>query len=179
MSKMRMPDDPRAYAGRGGVTTAQAQAYGPELQRIEEAAGELTPAAVVKEARKKKSPMHTFFDWDDASAGAKFRHAEAGRMIRGVILVHTPPAGGEPVSIRAFANVTTPSDEGVSRSYRNIATVLNDEEYSAQVLDYYMGRMKAFAAEGRKLKALRKDYLAPVLEAVDVAVAKHEEEKEK
>ena len=55
-----------------------------ELQRLYEANGELTAEGVVKEAKKKRSPLHGQFEWDDTKAGHKYRLVQARTLIRSV-----------------------------------------------------------------------------------------------
>lgn len=44
--------------------------------------GLLRPQAVVDEARKEASPLHSAFEWDDAIAGEKYRLGQAQKLIR-------------------------------------------------------------------------------------------------
>lgn len=51
------------------------------MQRIYERDGNLTVAAVLTEARKKTSPLHSEFEWNDKAAAARFRETQAGALI--------------------------------------------------------------------------------------------------
>jgi hypothetical protein len=56
-----------------------------ELARLtREGNGTLAPAAVLEAARSPKSPLHGYFEWDDALAGEAYRLAQARALIRGV-----------------------------------------------------------------------------------------------
>jgi hypothetical protein len=58
--------------------------------------GELTPALVVDEASKPKSPGHQWFTWDDQQAAYERRLDQARYLIRAVVIVRM-----DPVSIAA------------------------------------------------------------------------------
>ena len=55
-----------------------------ELTRIYQARVELTPQAVVDEARAETHPLHDRFEWDDKAAGEAYRRTQAAEMIRSV-----------------------------------------------------------------------------------------------
>ncbi len=50
-----------------------AQVAAERLQLIREELGEITPRAVVADARGDSSPLHSCFDWDDATAAEAHR----------------------------------------------------------------------------------------------------------
>jgi hypothetical protein len=53
-----------------------------ELKSIFEVNRELTPKIVVNAARKKDSPLHDRFEWNNAVAGEKYREVQAAELIR-------------------------------------------------------------------------------------------------
>lgn len=65
--------------------------------------GELTPQAVVDEARSESHPLHSRFEWDDEKAGEAYRRVQAGALIRSVKIVYTETPAGEKRSVRAFS----------------------------------------------------------------------------
>lgn len=58
-----------------------AKVIAKELQRMVDDGTELTPRNIVNAARFKKSILHSYFEWDDAKAGEKYREIEAYKMI--------------------------------------------------------------------------------------------------
>lgn len=72
-----------------------------ELNRIYSSRGELTPQAVVDEAREESSPLHHRFEWNDSVAGEKYRIIQAQQIIRSVRIDFTS-ASGEKNSLREF-----------------------------------------------------------------------------
>jgi hypothetical protein len=49
--------------------------------------GRITPEALVQAASNKKSALHDFFEWDDATAAHQYRLEQARRMIRSCRIV--------------------------------------------------------------------------------------------
>lgn len=62
------------------MTKAQRSAILEELTNLN-AKGRLTPASVLRRARNENSPMHSYFEWDDAEAAEKFRIEQARTLI--------------------------------------------------------------------------------------------------
>lgn len=77
-----------------------------QLNAIYKAHGELTPKLVVAEAADVNSPLHHRFEWDDSIAGPKYRLQQAAELVREVKITFKTSPGSEPMSIRAFHNVT-------------------------------------------------------------------------
>jgi hypothetical protein len=73
--------------------------------------GTLTPEIVLENARKKASPLHSFFCWDDTKAANEYRLAQAAHLIRRVRVTYTTP-DNVTVRIRAYCNVVEPKPEG-------------------------------------------------------------------
>jgi len=111
---------------RAGLTPG---AVGAELTRIKEEYGELTPEAVLEQAKKHNNTLHTQFDWDDDIAAGKWRREQAAELIR-VILVRDDGVE-DSKAVRAFVKL-----ENVrSDPYRPIVDVLADPEMRARLLE--------------------------------------------
>ncbi len=78
-----------------------------ELKALEDRRGRLTPAQVVETAESKDSPLHAFFEWDDAKAGAAYRIEQARELIRRVKIEVTV----EDRSFRVVGYVRDPEKE--------------------------------------------------------------------
>jgi hypothetical protein len=52
-----------------------------ELDKLYKKEGMITPASILDSARAATSPLHGFFEWDDAKAGEKWRLTQAMEMI--------------------------------------------------------------------------------------------------
>ena len=76
---------------------------------------------VVKEAKKKTSPLHPYFEWDDSAAAHEHRLHQARMLIRSVKVNVTIEKGEDPVPIKAFYSLE--SETGVS-GYKPVAEIL-------------------------------------------------------
>lgn len=104
----RFPVDAQVAAGR--------------LQLIREELGEITPRAVVDDARGDNSPLHSCFDWDDATAAEAHRVHTARQLIGSlmVVSVDSKPVHRE---TRAFVHITadaSPRYEPIEVAIRNV-----------------------------------------------------------
>lgn len=152
-----------------------AQAVGERLEAIKARASSLTPDLVVADARTPKSPLHSFFEWDNSIAAEKYRMEQAGHLIRSVQvtfeeveapqerqvrLIDGPAApASQPAAVRAFVSITRGDGE---RSYESTATAMNDPAMRKQVLARAHMEM---ASVGRKYRELNE--LADVFGALD------------
>jgi hypothetical protein len=76
------------WAGGGEIAQQDANIVGPELDRIkEESNGVIVPEKVVEYARKKQSPMHNCFDWDDVKVAHEFRIIQAKMIISSIRII--------------------------------------------------------------------------------------------
>lgn len=92
--------------------------------------GMLRPDAVVEAARDVKSPLHTFFTWDDSEAAKKWREEQARQLIRSVKIEVN---AGVPTEIRAY--VSLPADRENGGGYRPIQEVMNSEFMRRQLAE--------------------------------------------
>jgi hypothetical protein len=134
---------------QGAHLKGDAQQVGTALMAIREKRGHLTAPDVVEEARPKKSALHQYFEWNDASAAEQYRLEQARHLVRSVIITQTDEHG-DIRPIRAFAKVTT---EDIN-SYEPIHVVLNDAELRAQVLRVVRSEIQSLR---EKVKAYKVD----------------------
>lgn len=55
--------------------------------RLYQRDGQLTPSAIVKEAKKKSSTLHALFEWDDTAAAREYRLGQARNLIRRIRVI--------------------------------------------------------------------------------------------
>lgn len=107
------------------------------LASIHQKAGGLRDVDVLADARKKTSPLHSHFEWDDTAAAEAHRLAQAGALIRRVhVKVITEPES-EPIRVRAYiANrdlpERSPDDVGPGQ-YTAIQDVARKTTYATAV----------------------------------------------
>jgi hypothetical protein len=128
----------------GFLSHIDAQEAGTELERIRvQHNGHLTPDNIVRAAKRKTSPIHGAFEWDDKRAAMAHRKDQAKFLIRSIVVVEDDMLDiKEPV--RAFVSVRVEDKP----HYTSIATAMSDEELRQQVLQ------KAW----RELSAWRETY---------------------
>ncbi len=99
------------FAWRAGVGAGvSAQACGERLLAMEAEQGIIEPDAIVREAKRRTSPFHGAFDWNDKVAAAKWRKEQARQILRCLVVVEADGEAQKPV--RAFVNI---SDEETDR----------------------------------------------------------------
>jgi hypothetical protein len=127
---------------------------GAEINRLIKLRGDsITPAQIVKAAKKKSSPIHNCFTWNDTEAAKKCRLLEARYLLRMVTVVYEE--NKKTYTTRAF--VTTND-----RQYRTIESVLSDDELREELLEQAKADLKAFRDKYRQLNEL-----AAIFEAID------------
>jgi len=108
-----------------------------EVLEVKETFG-LTAENLLRKASKKSSLLYEFFDWDNSSAGEKWRLQQARSLINEIKIIV------EDKEIYAFENVNIcisedksqtakPSKFG-SREYKTIVEVMNNEDYRNQLI---------------------------------------------
>lgn len=86
-------------AQRELYSPADAAVIGPELERLA-ADGATKAGQIVDAARPADAPLHPFFEWDDRRAAEGFRHLQAARMTRSIVVKTI--RDGRPVEELAF-----------------------------------------------------------------------------
>lgn len=115
----------------GARVPAPAQVVGERLEAIRAAHdGDLTPDAVVDDARAADSPLHPCFEWNDSAAAEEWRREQAKYLIRHIEVQIQPAPNLEPRVVRAFVSVTR-NDE---QAYTGIETAMADAALRQQVV---------------------------------------------
>ena len=154
-----------AYEYVGRSWNVSAQIAGKELEKIEARDGEITPQAVVDEARPEGSALHKIFEWNDEKAAEQYRIHQAKTFIRCVVVKPLPEDKvKEPV--RMFINRNT-IDEGQTKtgSYINYRSAFENPDAREVILSNAKHELKIFRQKYYKLKEL-----AAVFEAIDSTI---------
>jgi hypothetical protein len=129
-----------------------------ELERIaKEHGGCLRPENVVTEARVVKSPLHSWFTWENTEAAHQWRLYQARQLIRVVVTYAETP---DKTPSRVFVSLTP--DRPAGNGYRSTVSVMSNEEHRKQLLADALDEMDRFKA---KYAALQE--LAGVFRAMD------------
>lgn len=141
------------WAKGSRITSLDADVVGAHLEKLRNASdGELTSAAVLKDACRPRSPIHSAFNWDDTDAAELYRLSQAGLLIRSVtvtFLIDGDEVNDEP--IRAYVSVQGSQGKPV---YTSISVALNDAEMSNYLLCQALNEIKRWRVRHAKLKEL-------------------------
>ena len=136
-----------------------------ELKIIsEQNGGFLNPVHVVEFARNPSTALHDHFEWDDSEAAEKYRLWQARAVIRMELTVIQKPEGEKEYPTRLYVSLPSdrrPKDEEHGRGYREIMTVMEDDDLREQLLTEARRDMLIFR---RKYNTLRE--LAKVIAAI-------------
>jgi hypothetical protein len=105
------------------------QAQNAHILALQDASGKLTAAALVADARNKKSPIHDLFDWDPKRAIERDLLLQAREVIGAVRIVVTT----DNTTVRAPYYVHVP---GEGEGYRAVSSLRNDPAQARESLIY-------------------------------------------
>ena len=114
---------------QGAHGKGDAQAIGTEIERLDAEYDGVTPEVVLDEAKKKRSPLHDCFEWNDREAAVAYRLVQARYLLRSIEVV-IEKADTEPLRIRAFHSVVT---EEQGKYHTTVAKAREDEAMWSQV----------------------------------------------
>lgn len=117
----------------------EAKIVGRELSAISKRHGHFTPENVLDAARSEESPLHRYFEWDDAVAGEKYRLDQARHLIRSVKVIYSDT---QPRPVRAFCNVA--ADNTLESVYVPITVAISNPNYRKQILSTAYNELKAW-----------------------------------
>ena len=121
--------------------SATPHVVGERLEGLrQQAGGELTPAAVVNDARSPGSPLHSYFEWSDTEAAEQYRLHQARNLIRSVVVTYGNDLAAPKRSVVAFVNVKTAE----AQFYNSTAAAMYDREQRAIVLRQAWQDLQAF-----------------------------------
>jgi hypothetical protein len=119
-----------------------------ELQAIAAAnGGRLTAEMVVEAARDEASPLHDFFQWDDAAAAAEHRIAQARALIRSVRVVFRT----EKVEVRAPYFIRDPEMPPSEQGYVSLPQLRTDEDAARAAIASEFARAAAALQRARSI----------------------------
>lgn len=136
-----------AFPGRyKGVSPAKALEC---LRGIEARDGQATPKAIVEEARRRASPLHRCFDWDDTTAAEKYRISQAGDLVRHLVIVQK---NGKVQQFRAFVHVA----DGKSRGFTGTIEAMGNPTSRDYVLRAALAELESAERKLRQYRELAK-----------------------
>jgi hypothetical protein len=150
---------------KGAHARGDAQVVGEELESLRQSmGGQLTPRDVLEAGSAALSPLHPFFDWDDTSAAHSYRIAQAGDLMRAVVVQVDRTPGQKPLVVRAFVSVS--DSESRRPVYTSVADAMSDPVLREQVKRQAEAELKAWRERYKELKEL-----GEIFAVIDRAVA--------
>lgn len=137
-----------------GIYKANAQAVYDEINSI---GSEYTPADIVEKAKDEETELHKCFEWDDGIAANKYRIAQAGNIVRCLVVVREQV--GERELPRTRAIVSTNKREN---TYEPVTVTVTHRENYDRLLEEALRELNAFR---RKYANIRE--LDAVLDEID------------
>lgn len=135
------------------MSNAQAERYGRELQRLYDTGVALTAGNVAAAARKRTSPLHDWFTWQNDAAADQWRLYEARNMLRGIAFV--VEEGEEvPEPLRFFVALRVERDGEEDTEYLPMPVVHAEPDLEAQALRIAAKELAAYREKYGRLKRL-------------------------
>lgn len=135
------------------------EAAGKQLEAIKKRSrGMLTPAAVLMDARPKKSLLHDYFEWDDGKAAEHYREQQAGYLIRSLVVrvVEVKGKSAARGPVRAFVSVQANDKRG----YVGVVEALSNTKMREQVLNNAMTELQGWRQRYNDLSEFSKIFRA-------------------
>ena len=133
----------------GFAWKADPEEVGRTIEKLsEQTGGEVSPAMVVQEAKKKNSPLHNCFDWNNTKAAEKWRMHQA-RLLLGSIVINFEYS--EPETVRAFLNIQTPGKQ----TYYHINSIIDDEGKMQIIIDQLKRKLSLISEQLKTYENLK------------------------
>ena len=111
ISPPNKPDNMTTTATDTMTQEKKAKATDAVKALAEKHGGTITPEIILADAKRKRSPLHSFFCWDDNAAANEYRRIQAATLIRRIKVTYHPQGDeNRSVRVRAFVNVVEPDD---------------------------------------------------------------------
>lgn len=124
-----------------------------EVEEVKKNYG-LTAETLLKKASKKSSSLYGFFDWDDSSAGDKWRLSQARTFINEikVIVEDREMYAFESVNVSVENN---PKKTTSCREYKSIVEIMDNPEYRRQLIQRALSEAKYWKERHQELVELK------------------------
>lgn len=127
-----------------------------EIIKVQENYG-LTASNLLKSASKKSSSLYDFFDWDNSSAGDKWRLSQARILINEVkiIVEDKEMYAFESVNISIGEPIQNKTIKHYSREYKPIIEIMDNELYREQLIKRALIEARYWKERHIELKELK------------------------
>jgi len=130
-----------------------------ELKEIYNKEKKLTAEIVLNHAKKKSSPLHELFTWNNTEAANQFRLWEARTLIKSVKITMT--VGVEEVKVRKYINLRTDDENnanpwGANSEYKEVKEIMSDEKTKEILFQQAINELNAFRKKYHGLRQFEK-----------------------
>lgn len=117
-----------------------------ELEKIYKKHKVITVEAVLAEAAKPSHPLHSYFEWDDAAAGQKYRTVQAYSLIIGSKFVVQLVENGQttPRQVKEAANVRRLVSAFRGEGFKLRTDALKDAESRAAIVETKRSQLRSW-----------------------------------
>ena len=129
-----------------GIYKANAQAVYDEINSI---GAEYTPADIVEKAKDEATELHKCFEWDDRIAANKYRIAQAGNIVRCLVVVREKVNVKELPRTRAI--VSTNKREN---TYEPVLVTVTHRDSYDRLLEQALRELNAFRSKYANIREL-------------------------
>jgi len=140
-----------------------------------------TPEELVKEARKKRSPIHGLFEWDEPTAAKRYRYERAQYYLRAIQVIEIVIDTSEIVRgpVRAFVPTIVEKHGRIPpENYIPVQRLSEDKLSTKYVLDRAKADFMSLIFRYRRYAAFL-EVFDPVIRAFDAVQEQLESEKKK
>jgi len=132
-------------------TNKLANIYGNCIAQIEKEKGTVKPKDVVEVAKKIDSPLHDYFDWNNASAADKYRLSQARYLMNHLVI--DIEVEGRIEEQNAFVSLAVEKEDG-GKGYLSMDKAMSVSIYREQVLDVALREYDYWEKKYNTLKEL-------------------------
>lgn len=154
----------------GRIPKDKVQIYGETIDQIIEETEELvSPELIVQNAKKKRSPLHDFFTWDDTEAAIKYRIQEANYLLRHITVVVKFEGSDEEEDIKAFPNIKITQKDCQEQGYTTMEIVKKNTDYLDVLIEDAHNELTGWRNRYKQYRDLQKfeTKFLPVFEVVE------------
>jgi hypothetical protein len=149
----------KRYIPRPGfyrLSQEKAQTYGAHLDKLSNNDwGRLTAEDVVEDATNSRSPLHSYFNWDDKAAAHLHRLEQARYLLRSISVEVV--RGKEVMEVRSFEVITDKDKK--QQGYTPITSIMKNKGEMKQILERAGAEMEQWISRYEDYKFLSKAVL--------------------
>ena len=119
--------------------------YVERFKELEDSYGVLTPEVVVHDAKKKSSPFHDYFEWNDGAAAHEYRLQQARYLIRSIEVTIIEGKSDQRAYVAVPIESVTGDEDDEGTGYACIETVLNSAYLRRQYIQRALKEAENYA----------------------------------